>query len=572
MADTEERTGRAKNRKERRQSLQVKKEDKRKRGPKKDDKKRKRTDSNEKDAGEKQAKSPKALRIETAQEAKKLWEKLRNRKEKDKGSDTELVAKIIDVLRGDLNGFSHRHDTARIVQWVLKCGNREQRSEVVQGLLPHVLPLSSDRYGRHVVMSALTKGRASRGEVLAIYERFRGNVYSMCKNNLSAEVLDMFYQMNTTSGQRKELCIELLHGKEGKLLSSFRQKKKMASSLEEVIAEAGPEFGKLLYDGTKTILIGFAEKESTVRLQIVHDVLHYFLIYACEHDKEGAAEMAALYAPVAVHLIHTKNGAASFVACLKLLDAKNRKKLIKSVQEDIRKISEDPYGHLTIMALYEHVDDTKLLQKAVLKPHIGKSDSEELSTLLHRYSSLPLLNLLAPHEGRYFNPANYAFVWTGETKSVKDDSKRRQELVDFALPLLIESAQKNAVELLCDPAGSKILLELVVKDSPLIEESWKTEILSKVADALTKEVEPSDGEADSSGTPQMLDSASAVRTAKYLIALTKDESYSLGDLIHARLKGNLDRLQNGKSDLILKQMSKIEGSKYYKEALRAMED
>lgn len=37
-------------------------------------------------------------------------------------------------------------------------------------------------------------------------------MYSMCKNNLSAEVLDQFYQMNTTSGQRRELCLELLHG------------------------------------------------------------------------------------------------------------------------------------------------------------------------------------------------------------------------------------------------------------------------------------------------------------------------------------------------------------------------
>lgn len=54
-------------------------------------------------------------------------------------------------------------------------------------------------------------------------------------------------------------CVRL--GKEGKLLSYFRHKKTTASSLEEVIAEAGPEFGKVLYDGTKAILIGFAEKE-----------------------------------------------------------------------------------------------------------------------------------------------------------------------------------------------------------------------------------------------------------------------------------------------------------------------
>lgn len=154
----------------------------------------------------------KQRKVETAQEAKVLWEKLRNKKNLEKGGENSLVAQLIKLLEGDLPGYALRHDTSRIIQWTLKSGSKDQRREVMQDLIPHIVSLSGERYGRHVVLSALVAGRATRAETLAMFDKFRGNVQTMSKSVFSSEVLDCFYQTAANSAQKKALCIELLHG------------------------------------------------------------------------------------------------------------------------------------------------------------------------------------------------------------------------------------------------------------------------------------------------------------------------------------------------------------------------
>lgn len=108
----------------------------------------------------------------------------------------------------------------------------------------------------------------------------------------------------------------------------------------------------------------------------MHDALLDFLQYSTEKNKPASKEIATLYAPLAVHLVHTRSGAVSVVNLIKLLDAKSRKKLVKSLASEVMKVAQDDHGHIVIMALYEHVDDTKLLQKIVLTEHLGKTREE----------------------------------------------------------------------------------------------------------------------------------------------------------------------------------------------------
>jgi pumilio family protein 6 len=44
----------------------------------------------------------------------------------------------------------------------------------------------------------------------------------------------------------------------------------------------------------------------------------------------------------------------------------DRKVIVKSFKTFVAKICKDEYGHLVMLALFDSVDDTKLIQKAIL--------------------------------------------------------------------------------------------------------------------------------------------------------------------------------------------------------------
>lgn len=82
-------------------------------------------------------------------------------------------------------------------------------------------------------------------------------------------------------------------------------------------------------------------------------------------------DMAGLLAQLVLHLTHTRAGAQVAVKCIKILDAKHRKKAVRSLKGHVRKIAEDEFGHRVLVAMMEWTDDTKLVDSVISKEIIS---------------------------------------------------------------------------------------------------------------------------------------------------------------------------------------------------------
>lgn len=463
-------------------------------------------------------------RREVMAQAKATWEQLRP-KATTKEKSVKLVSDLLDLLRGRIVEFVFRHDGSRIVQWMLADGNSAQKAKVMEelikgskgpameGELPFFVKLACDRYGHHLAFKMLRVGDKNHKSL--IYDNYlRGNVAHLIRNTNGADVLDFAFQTVLKAKEKTELVLELLYMKQRKLLENYRtaifagstakvsKPSKQRSSPSSIFAQSleavGDEFANAVVDSATTVLSQLVDKENLLRFEIIHAALkEYMAVVMASYPKEKSQEMAVLLAPVLVHFAHSKPGVFVAVNCIKILDAKHRKKVVRALKTHIRKLLEDEYGHRLILALFEWVDDTRLVGKTVSAEIFsssgmaaemaeiemssksssrgGKSKADKkgrkaeeatqnpskdvdvgyVKTMCeHKYARIPVLSLFCGRDTRYFNPDVYGLVW-GEIDtekfgqlSKKDANVRRQELRMIFEPAICDLMRKELVSLL----------------------------------------------------------------------------------------------------------------------------
>jgi pumilio homology domain family member 6 len=433
-------------------------------------------------------------------QAKALWEEMRP-KATDAAKTAKLATQLADHLRGRVVEFVFRHDGSRIIQWLLTDASEAQRSSIMDELLagadaagkaitpsvaaanaavadraitggepPFFVRLACDRYGRHLALKLLRV--ATKIHRAAIFESYlRGNTPALIKNAYGADVLDFAFQTNLNASSRAHLVIELLFSREKKFLAvvysklagSVQKNEKLtfATALELV----GVEFKDVCVDSAGQVLSSLIDKDALVRLAIVHAALDEYLdVLMSDYPAEKSRELCGLLAPSLVHLAHTKPGLSCAIKCVKVLDAKHRKKVVRSLKGHVRALANEECGHRLLIALFEWVDDTKLVGRAITaelytaskivadialqhddddeidveegtkkksltasrkpKPKpvkacmsgdttlVGGVDIDYLGSLfLNKFGRMLFLSLLFPRDTRYFNPDMYGYIW-----------------------------------------------------------------------------------------------------------------------------------------------------------------
>jgi len=148
-----------------------------------------------------------------------------------------------------------------------------------------------------------------------------------------------------------------------------------------------------------------------------------------------------------IHMLHTPDGAKVAVQSVLLGTAKDRKTIIKSMKGFVTKICKEEHGNVTIMAITDVTDDTVLIEKIILAEMI--KSIEEL--IADKHGCLPFLHLLAPYSKTYFTQ-NTIDILTRHaalnTTSKKDPEIRRQELLKFVIPKLMQHVTDKVKNLL----------------------------------------------------------------------------------------------------------------------------
>ncbi|KAJ3043930.1 hypothetical protein HDV00_003970 [Rhizophlyctis rosea] len=389
------------------------------------------------------------------QRAKKLWEHLRQKKLKPEDRQ-KYMAELMEMVEGKAKDIIFKHDASRIVQCALKYGSQEQRNLIASELKGQYAEIAKAQYGRFIVSKVLNYcSPAHRNEVI---QNFYGKVRKLIRHREAAIVLEEAYSQFANATQRSAL-IEEFYGPEFAVFKSGESR-----SIEQIFAtHPAKKPGILKY--LREVLDSILEKGTAQigQISIVHRALLEYMSYA---DFKEVADMVELLKDHLPHILHTREGAQ--VAQLTILHAgpKDRKAIIKSFKGLVQRIAKEQYGHAVLLTVFDAVDDTVLIQKAILAELVkdGNAPGERFVDVLRdRYGSRVALYLLCGREKRY-QPAYVIKELEGWDEiraktSKKEEGIRRQQLLEAFGPSIVSAVVGAAGELIRDKNSSALVLE-----------------------------------------------------------------------------------------------------------------
>ncbi|KAG0016803.1 hypothetical protein BGZ82_000941, partial [Podila clonocystis] len=368
--------------------------------------------------------------------AKKLWEKLRL-KELPKAERQAVMKDMMDLITGKVQDIIFKHDMSRIIQSCLKHGNEAQRNIIAGELVGHYLTLSKSMYGRFIVVKILHYCQKFRE---AIIKEFYGKVRQLIKHKEASEIIEDAYSTYANSAQRAAL-IQEFYGPEFRLFK-IEDKKTLSEILEQNPAKKDNIMKHLL-----DTLTGCMEK-GTVGFSIVHrGLLEYF-----EHaDAKGIQAMLDVMKEQAVEILHTKEGAQVAMFCLLYASPKDRKAMLKTMKPFVVKICKEEYGHMVMLRMFDVVDDTVLMSKAILTEIV--KEMEDIAK--DKFGRRVILYLLAGRSPKYISPQSIELLAKGDlvraNTSKKDAAVRSAELLGYISPALISLIASKARSLTSEP-------------------------------------------------------------------------------------------------------------------------
>ncbi|XP_040013159.1 pumilio homolog 3 [Xiphias gladius] len=379
-------------------------------------------------------------------QSKRVWGDLR-RKDCDNDLKKKLMKELHDLMRGKIRQMAFAHDSVRVLQCFIQFGSHEQRQEVFDELKEDIVGLCKSQYGRHVVKKLLMYGNK---ELLAsVMQTFKGHVRPMLRHAAASSIIEYAYNDKAVLAQRLMLTEEL-YG------NTFTVCKSSVCNTIEKVAETNP--GKLnnIIDEMKQILTPMAQKEQVIKHSLVHKVFLDFFLFAPDKQR---TEMIESIRESVVYMAHTHDGARVAMHCLWHGTAKDRKVIIKTMKTYMVKFATGEYGHLVLLALFDCVDDTKLVKQAVLSEILSSLDE----VIGNKYGKKVLLYLLSPRDPAHLLPEIIKVLEQGDgnAHSKKDSAIRRKELLEVVSPPLLEYLRDNAATMVMDKATSVTVSDIL---------------------------------------------------------------------------------------------------------------
>jgi pumilio family protein 6 len=357
--------------------------------------------------------------------SKKIGEKLRCKTLK--GGDVERN-KLINELHVLLKGQDHypkfvlAHDTSRIVQWLLKYSSDIVKNQISQELIPVSLEMMQSKYGIFCVKRLLKYGNQETRS--AIINKMYGHAVKLSSHSLSAPVFEYAYSTWATTQQKQHLTQEFF----GEMYK--KSKDNEIKHLRDIFKQS-PDLKSATLGATKANLCRIIDK-GLLDSGLVQTVLAQYLV---ECSSEDRAELITQLVPHIVVISNSKDGARAAMQCIWHGTNKDRKVAMKNIKEHAVELSKHSSGHCTVITLLDAADDTVLLHKIVLSEILkGARDLAE-----NEWGRKVLLWLVAPTDTRCFHPVFVKELDAGRKRSnlKKDPETRRKEILEHSIDTLL---------------------------------------------------------------------------------------------------------------------------------------
>ncbi|KAJ8965143.1 hypothetical protein NQ314_004368 [Rhamnusium bicolor] len=343
----------------------------------------------------------------------------------------ELINQLHNLLKGKGHypKFVLAHDTARLVQWLLKYASDIVIQQISKELVPVTVEMLQSKYGIHCVKRLLKYGNSeTRSQIIdAMY----GHAVKLASHAVSAPVVEYAFSTWASPNQKQYLIQEfygdLYKNSKDANIKHLRDTYKNNESLKAATLGA-----------TKANLIRILNK-NLLDSGLVQSVLYQFL---CESSEEDKKEMISQLAPHIVVISNSKDGARVAMQCIWHGSTKDRKVIMKALKEHVVELSKHEHGHCTVITLIDSADDTVLLHKIILSDIL--KNARELA--VSEWGRKVLLWLVAPADSTKFHPVFVSELTQGRESSTckKSPEVRRKEILGYALSSLLELVSSDA--------------------------------------------------------------------------------------------------------------------------------
>ncbi|KAH8271132.1 hypothetical protein KR018_001282 [Drosophila ironensis] len=364
---------------------------------------------------------------EITKEAKQIYEKLRCRRTENKDKLVEQIFKVLNV--GDtIAKVVKAHDTARVLQCMLKYAAPALRAEISEHLLPFTVDMCQSKYAQFCVQRMLKYG--SPATKTKLVDSLMGHVVRLSGHNIASGLLDTMYQGATPQQRihmRQEFYGDLYRKAKDASVKTLSDTYKEATNMKSSILSA-----------VKSNLDHVANKQ-LVDNALVHAVMLEYL-RACDEDEEKLEETVTAFAALVPHMLSTKEGSEAAVICFYKSTPKNRRAIIKNIKEHLLKIATHEHGHVFLISLLNSLDDTKAAKKAIYDHLHG-----DLRTLVaSQYGRRVIQWLVAPGDKTCFHPEFIRVVEEGLAFGKKEKELRRKEIFEQIEAPIAESIAEDA--------------------------------------------------------------------------------------------------------------------------------
>ncbi|KAK6103673.1 CPL domain family protein [Brugia pahangi] len=380
-------------------------------------------------------------------QCKHLWEKLRC----GKTSETEqkkLVIDIYGIVKGKVKELIFAHDACRIVECMVKNGGSDVRNALFEELVSEIINMTKSKYARFFVIKMLKHGSVVQRQI--IFDAFRGHCVSLLRMSSSAQVLESAYNDYANAQQRYNIIIEFY----GVDFSYFKAADNRVRTLKEIIMDY-PSRKSSVVKYLENILIDIVDKPQ-IKLSLTHRLLSDFFEFADNKQLEEMIDSLKLYIP---QIVHTNDGVRIAMKCLWNSSARTRKVMLKNFKGLVMKTCLEEFAHRFLIAVFDTVDDTVLIDRYLLKELLDNIDE----IIKSNYGVKIMHHLIHPRDPRFCSASQIAVYKAGDENpySKKDSKLRYAELFSYIQKPFCSYFATNMDVLLFESHASLLILDLL---------------------------------------------------------------------------------------------------------------
>ena len=432
-------------------------------------------------------------------QAKKIWEDVR-KEDCPEEKKVKLAKDLHKLVKGNIKKIIFAHDTVRVVECLMALGTQEIKDALFDELKEDINEMSKSKYASFFVQKLLRYG--TKEQKSAVMKAMEGKVAKMMKHKIAGVIVELAYNDYANAEQQNVMLQEFL-GPEYRMFKEPELK-----TVEEIIKknpEKKDELIKNLWANVDTLITKGCYNHS-----LVHTVIHNYL--ANETDKKRRAGVIESLREALPHMIHSRDGAMAALHCIWHGTTKDRKSIVKSLKTFVVKTACEQYGHLVLLAIFDAVDDTKLVGKAIIGELLELPDT----VITDKYGVRVIKYLMAGRDKTYTYPEILTRLGMGDgnENTKKDANTKRKELIEAAAPPIMEWLRAQMVTNLFDPPTT-ITLTAILNNLPASEKL--DQIWSLLAEEASKPF--ISGESDS---PNIVENTASQMLLKKIILKDKE--------------------------------------------------